>query len=97
MLIFHGGAALADLALIHCAPAFLSGPACDDTQTLCLISIVANFIGWLLYLAFFSPIYYDLFMWVLGYVQSMRLLIVDSDDANPVGVHMVRGSYHLGA
>ena len=97
MLAFHGSAALADLALIYCAPTFLSGPICDETQTLCLISIVANFIGWLLYLAYFSPVYFDLFMWVLGYVQSLRLLIVDSDDANHLGVHLVRGPNFLGA
>lgn len=97
MLLVHGSAGLIDLGLIYCAPTFLSGPVCDDTEILCLISIVANFIGWLLYLAYTPPEFYNSFMWGLGCVQSVRLFIVDSGDANSLGKHLVCRPGLLGA
>lgn len=90
MLVFHGSAGLIDLILIYCAPTFLSGPLCDDTQTLCLISIVANFLGWLLYLAYAPPAFYNSFMWGLGCVQSVRLFLVDDDASSAIRRGMVR-------
>jgi hypothetical protein len=97
MLMFHGSAALTDLLLLHCAPTLLSGALCDDMQNLCLVSIVANFAGWLLYLAYTPPEFYNSFMWGLGCVQSLRLFLVDSDDANHMGLHLVRRPDFLGA
>ena len=96
MLIFHGSAAFIDLLLLHCAPSLLSGALCDDTQNLCLVSIVANFAGWLLYLSYAPPEFYNSFMWGLGCVQSLRLLLVDSDDPNRMGLRMVRGPNFVG-
>lgn len=96
MLLFHGSAGLGDLFLIYCAPTILSGPLCDDTQNLCLISIVANFIGWLLYMAYVPPEFFNSFMWGLGCVQCVRLLIVDGDDVTHLGLRLVRGPSLLG-
>lgn len=90
MLSFHGSAALFDLFLIYMVPAFLSGQLAIDMETLCIVSIVANFVGWIAYTAYASPIYYNTFMWGLTYVQAIRLLILDEDNANACGLYMVR-------
>ena len=76
MALFHVSAMLCDLAILWCAPRFISGRLCDDTQTLCLVSVVANYVGFRAYVAYAPPIYYDTFMWGLSYVQWARLLLV---------------------
>lgn len=90
MLVFHGSAALFDLFLFYMVPVFLSGQISLDMETLCIVSIVANFVGWISYMAYASPIYYNTFMWGLTYVQAIRLLILDDDNANARGLYMVR-------
>jgi hypothetical protein len=97
MLVFHGSAAAVDLFLLYCVPWLLEGRLCDDIQTLCLVSIVANLAGWLLYLAYASPVLYNTFMWGLAYVQWLRILVVDRNDADTLGFHLVRRPYLLGA
>ncbi|MFS2027056.1 hypothetical protein [Massilia sp. CT11-137] len=77
MLMFHGSAALLDLLLLYAAPALLHGRLCADAQRLLLASIVGNFAGWLLYVAYVSPTFYNCFMWVLTYAQLLRLFIPD--------------------
>lgn len=59
-------------------------------EALCIASIVANFVGWIAYTAYAPPIYYNVFMWGLAYVQWARLFIMGDDDANYHGLHMVR-------
>ena len=76
MALFHVSAMLCDLAILWCAPRFVAGRLRDDTQTLCLVSVVANLVGWKAYTAYAPPIYYDTFMWGLSYVQFGRLLLV---------------------
>ncbi len=92
MFVFHVSAACVDLFLLYGAPKFLFGRLCDDMQTFCFVSIVVNFLGWLAYLAYAPPIYYNVFMWGLSYVQWARLLLVDSHDANYLGINLVRSA-----
>lgn len=92
MFVFHGSAALVDLILLYAVPALLAERLCDDMQTLCLVSIVVNFVGWIAYMAYAPPIFYNVISWSLAYVQWGRLLLVDSDDVNHLGFHLVRGS-----
>ena len=91
MLAFHGSAFTVDLFLLYCMPRFVTGRICDDMQFLCLLSIVVNFAGWIAYLAYVSPVYYNTFMWGLAHVQAIRLLIVDDDTTHTSRVHLVRG------
>lgn len=93
MLLFHGGAAAVDFALLYCAPAFVTGRICTDTQTLCLVSCVGNFVGWIAYMAYAPPIYYNTFMWGLSYVQFGLLLLVDHHGTDHLGFDLVRGGY----
>lgn len=95
MLLFHGSAALLDLFLLHTAPAVLRGRLCTDSQKLLLASIVGNFAGWLLYMAYVSPVIYNTFMAALTYVQLLRLVIPDRY-ADPLGLDLVCHPDHLG-
>lgn len=92
MLLFHGSAFTADLFLVWSIPYLLSGRVCDWSQALCLVSIVANFFGWLAYLAYAPPVFYNTFMWSVSYVQYGIILFVDRHD-NSLGFDMVRGRY----
>jgi hypothetical protein len=95
MLLFHGSAALLDLFMLYAAPAVLHGRLCVDTQKLLLASIVGNFAGWLLYIAYVSPIFYNGFMWTLTYTQLLRFFIPDRH-ADPLGLDLVCHPDHLG-
>jgi hypothetical protein len=98
MLIFHGSAAAVDLFLVYSAPRLLEGKLCDDTQNLCLASIIGNAVGWAFYLAYLPPVFYNTFMEILGYVQWARLFMVDDHDAtNHLGSYLVRRSRFVGA
>ncbi len=97
MLLFHGSAATVDLFLVYSAPQLLEGKLCDDTQKLCLASIVGNAVGWAFYLAYLPPVFYNTFMEILGYVQLARLFMVDGHDANTLGSYLVRRSRFVGA
>lgn len=98
MLAAHGSAALFDLILILCIPRLSFGRLCDDMQILCLVSMCANFIGWIAYIHYLSPVFYNTFQLGLSLVQGIRLLITDGDNAhNNQRVHLVRGPDKLGA
>jgi hypothetical protein len=92
MLAFHGSAAALDVVLTCSAHFLVSGRLCDDMENLCLFSAVGNALGWALYLASTSPVFYNTFMWGLSYVQWGRLLYVDRNDADAdhSGVDLVR-------
>lgn len=94
MLLFHGSAAGVDLILLYAVSGFVSGRLCDDMESLCLASAVVNFVGWLLYMAYAPPIIYNVLSWGLSYVQWGRLLLVDGNDADHLGFHLVRGRHH---
>lgn len=99
MLVFHGSAALLDLALLCSVPALLHGHVARDTQALMLASIIGNAVGWVLYMAYVSPVYYNVFMWGLSGTQLVRLLMVADDGLDHLGVRLVRrgnrNSYHM--
>ena len=79
-----------DLLLLYLAPTMIFGQLCDDIQTLCFVSIIVNFSGWLLYLAYAPPSIYNFLMWSLSYVQLARLFVGGNGDVNHLGLHMVR-------
>lgn len=95
MLLFHGSAALVDLFMLYAAPAVLSGRLCMDTQKLLLASIVGNAAGWLLYMAYAPPIFYNTYMVAVTYAQLMRLIIPDRH-ADSTGSTLVRHPDCLG-
>jgi hypothetical protein len=82
-LLFHGSAALVDLSMLYAAPAVLNGQLCADTQKLLLASIVGNAAGWLLYMAYAPPIFFNCYMWAVTYAQLMRLLFPDRHADSP--------------
>lgn len=85
MLAFHLFAALIDIALFMVAPMILWGHLCRDTQLMMLASVVANVAGWIAYMAYISPDYYNGFMWLLTGLQVLRLFYVaDGDQEEPV-------------
>lgn len=96
MLQFHLSAAAVDLLLLYSAPRFIAGRLCRDVQTLCLVSIVANFVGWIAYVAYAPPIFYNIFMWSLAYVQFGRILLVDHHGTDDLGFDLVRGADRRG-
>ncbi len=79
MMIYHGVALLFDYATLVVCSFMLDGQLRDDMQTLCLASMIVNFIGWILYLAYAPPVFYDCAIGVLGYVQWIRLFLGDHD------------------
>lgn len=91
MLQFHLSAAAVDLFLLYSAPRFVGGRLCSDMQTLCLVSMIANFVGWIAYVAYAPPIFYNTFMWGLSYVQYGRILLVDHHGTDHLGFDLVRG------
>lgn len=92
MLLYHGSAAAVDLLLLFSAPWLLSGRLCDDMQALNLASVFANFVGWVAYLAYQPPVFYDTIMQWLTCVQFIRLFIVDRYGADRLGFDLVRGA-----
>lgn len=95
MLLFHGSAALLDLSLLYAAPLLLRGRLCLDTQKLLLASIVGNFAGWILYMAYVSPRWYDAYMWALTYAQLLRFFLPDRHADLP-GLDLVRHPHSIG-
>lgn len=96
MLLFHGSAALLDLLMLYATPAVLNGRLCTDTQKLLLASIVGNAAGWLLYMAYAPPIFYNTYMVAVTYAQLMRLIIPDRH-ADSTGSTLVRRPDYLGS
>lgn len=96
MLLFHGSAALLDLLMLYATPAVLNGRLCVDTQKLLLASIVGNAAGWLLYMAYAPPIFYNTYMVAVTYAQLMRLIIPDRH-ADSTGSTLVRRPDYIGS
>jgi len=74
MLMFHGSAAGLDLLLLFCARFFLQPEMTTDIEVLFFLSILVNFFGWLAYIAYAPPIYYNSSMWALTVITAVRLL-----------------------
>ena len=80
MLVVHGSAALLDWMLALVTPFFLSGSRCKLVQWTMIGSIVGNFAGWLLYMHYVSPVYFNTTMWILTVVQCVCILGPDLRD-----------------
>lgn len=93
MLYYHGAAALFDFGTIVIAAHALHGQLSYDMQRLGICAMFANFIGWLLYLAYLPPAPYNILIVALGYVQWVRLLWIGRSDANHLGRDLVRRDY----
>lgn len=92
MLLYHGSAAAMDFLLLICAANFLKGRLSRDMQILCWFSMIVNFCGWLLYLAYAPPITYNYAIGALGYVQIARLIYLGPYGINSAGNFHVRGN-----
>ena len=90
MFAFHFSAALVDFFLLVSASDLISGRLCGDIQTLCFVSIVVNFLGFIAYQAYVPPVFYNTAMWVLAYVQWARLLLSDRYDLDGLGRNIFR-------
>jgi len=95
MLLFHGSAALLDWLLLCASSGLLSGRLCEHTQWLLLISICGNFAGWILYMSYAPPSYYNWFMWWLTVAQLVRLFIPDRHADYP-GLDLVSDRHRIG-
>jgi hypothetical protein len=95
MLVYHGSAALLDWLLLCLAPRLLSGQLCDHIQWLCFASACANFAGWILYMGYASPSYYNAAIWGLGIAQSVRLFIPDRHDTDYLGRDLVPNRHRI--
>lgn len=81
MAIFHGGAGLIDFMALVAMPCFIPGRLCRDTQILLGCAILSNALGFGLYMAYASPVYYDSLMWSISLFQALRLwYVAESDD-----------------
>ena len=97
MLIYHGSAALVDYGLLIYSAYALSGNLSYDMQMLNFVSMIFNFIGWILYLAYSPPVIYNTLIAGLGYAQLIRLLIVGGRYDHIMGDYLVRSNSYAGA
>lgn len=89
MFLYHGAAALFDFATLVVSAHALEGQLSDDMQTLCLVSMVVNFAGFILYMAWLPPFSYDIAIMGVGYVQYIRLFMGDSYVFSRLGYYLV--------
>lgn len=82
MLIYHGSAGAIDLFLLWIVQHHISGRLCDHIQASCIASVVINYVGYRLYMAYSPPDLYNYLIAGLSYVQYLRLLYVGRHDAD---------------
>lgn len=82
MLIYHGSAGAVDLFLLWIVQHRISGRLCDHIQASCIASVVINYVGYRLYMAYSPPDLYNYLIAGLCYVQYLRLLYVGRHDAD---------------
>jgi len=82
MAIYHGSAGTVDLLLLYVAQHHISGRLCDHIQASCIASVIINFVGYRLYMAYSPPDFYNYLIAGLSYVQYLRLLYVGRHDAD---------------
>jgi len=74
-LLYYGGAALADIAIIILTSYFARTPVMVITlHKICFAFIVVNFAGWALWISYFPPFLYDLACAIL-YILALLSLI----------------------
>lgn len=82
MALYHGSAAAIDLFLLWITQHRISGHLCDHIQASCIASVVINFVGYRLYMAYSPPDLYNYLIVGLCHVQYLRLLYVGRHDAD---------------
>jgi hypothetical protein len=82
MAVYHGSAGAVDLFLLYLAQHRITGRLCDHIQASCIASVVINFVGYRLYMAYSPPDIYNYLIAGLSYVQYLRLLHVGRHDAD---------------
>lgn len=92
MLVYHGSGALIDWMLALIFAAVLTGRRGTVMRWLMLAAIGGNFAGWLLYMMYVSPIYYNVLMWGLTCTQCLCLLYPGRNDAGITWLALVRHS-----
>lgn len=90
MLMYHGSAVFADMATIFIAGHALNGRVSFDIMYINVAAIVANFLGFLAYMAYFPPLAYDTTMAGIIFAQWARLIWTD-DVANLLRFHVLSG------
>lgn len=80
---------MADMVIVYLISFFIDGKLLSDMQYINLASICANFIGWILYMAYLPPTIYDALIQSLLLVQWIRLIWTDNYNVNPIGHFMV--------
>lgn len=89
MLLYHGSAVLADMAVVGIAGYVLTGRLSRDIMWINLCAIITNFVGWGLYMKYYQPSFYNGAMSVIIFTQWARLLWVD-DVADFLRYHVFR-------
>jgi len=85
LLIYHGSAALFDLAEIYIVSGLLTGQLARDLCALTLASIGINGLGWAGYLLYLDPIWYDSALTSLIMASYLMLFVTRGGDA--IGNH----------
>jgi len=85
LLIYHGSAALFDLAAIYIVSELLTGQLARDLYALTLASIGINGLGWAGYMLYLAPIWYDSALTSLIMVSYLRLFVTRGGDV--IGNH----------
>ena len=95
--MYHGGAALFDFVTLVISAHLLVGRLSDEMQSLCLIAMCVNAVGWILYLAWIPALVYNSALIGVSHVQYLRLLLGDHNGVDSIRSHMVRGTAPWGA
>lgn len=96
MFVYHLSAAATDYMLLISASSVLAGRLVRNMQALCFMSMIVNFAGWVLYMAYSPPSTYDYAILGIGYVQFGILFTVGLYGTDRVGDGIVRGPDPLG-
>lgn len=92
MLAYYGSAGAIDLFLLWIAQHHISGRLCDHIQATCIASVVINYVGYSLYMAYSPPDIYNFLIAGLSYVQYLRLIYVGRHDADYYEYAVVPGA-----
>lgn len=97
MMIYHGSAGAVDLFLLWIAQHRISGRLCDHIQASCIASVVINYVGYHLYMAYSPPDLYNYLIAGVGCGQYLRLLYVGRHDADYYEHAVVPGTFSVRA
>ncbi len=96
MFIYHITAAITDYMLLLCVPSLLCGRLAESMQQLCLLSMIVNFTGWVLYMAYVPPMPYNYAISVTGYVQYAILFTAGIHGLNSAWQCFICGANSVG-